>query len=239
MNSRITALVVVIVLVAGCTGSPGGRDLEGSVDVYVGNQGQPVEGFAHLNVTVSDVSFVPGDRANGDPNTPANGTETQRFDRTVNRTTVDLTTVQGDSAAFVDTVALPVREEYTTVVLTVTDVEATLASGERANVTLPGGTLNVSTGFGVEPDTETALLLDVSASEGDNGTYTLAPVDARTGLNLTTPAATGAGSSADATGTNGGQGQEQEQSQTAGTGTATAAEAANGTETTSTNTAES
>jgi hypothetical protein len=234
MDSRITALVAVIVLVAGCTGSPGGRDLHGSVDVYVGNQGQPVEGFAHLNVTVSDVSFVPSDRASGDPNTPANGTETERFDRTVNRTTVDLTTVQGDSAALVDTVALPVREGYTTVVLTVTDVEATLASGEQANVTLPGGTLNLSTEFGVEPGTETALLLDLTATEGENGTYTLAPVDAETGLNLTTPATTGAGSGADATGTNGGQGQEQGQSQTAGTATATAAEPTDGTDTNAT-----
>ena len=211
MNSRITALVVVIVLVAGCTGSPGGRDLEGNVGVYVGNQGQPVEGFAHLNVTVSDVSFVPGERADGEPNTPANGTEIQRFDRTVNRTTVDLTTVQGDSAAFVDTVTLPVREEYTTVVLTVTDVEATLASGERANVTLPGGTLNVSTGFGVEPGTETTLLLDVSATEGENGTYTLAPVDAETGVNLTTPGAGGV----EASETGGGQDQDQSEGSSA------------------------
>jgi len=231
MDSRITALVAVIVLVAGCTGSPGGRDLQGSVDVYVGNQGQPVEGFAHLNVTVSDVRFVPGERADGDPNTPANGTETERFDRTVNRTTVDLTTVQGDSAAFVDTARLPVREGYTTVVLAVTDVEATLTSGERANVTLPGGTLNVSTEFGVEPDTETALLLDLTATEGENGTYTLAPVDAETGLNLTTPTAIGAGPGADATGTNGGQGR-QGQGQTAST--ATAAEPTEGTDTNAT-----
>lgn len=232
MNSRITALVVVIVLVAGCTGSPGGRDLEGSVGVYIGNQGQPIEGFAHLNVTVSDVRFVPGERADGEPNTPANGTETERFDRTVNRTTVDLTTVRGDSAAFIDTVTLPVREEYTTVVLTVTDVEATLASGERANVTLPGGTLNVSTGFGVEPGTETTLLLDVSATEGENGTYTLAPVDAETGLNLTTPAAGGS----EAPEAGGGQDQDQSGGSSA-TPTATPATAAptTGTDTTAAN----
>jgi hypothetical protein len=205
MHSRITVLVVVCVLVAGCTGAPGGRDLEGTVDVHVGNHGQPVDGFEHLNVTVTAVSFVPADRASGDPNTPANGTTTERFDPRVNRTTVDLTAVQGDSAALVDTVSLPVREAYAAVVVRVTSVEATLASGERANVTTPGGTLNASAGFAVEPGSETTLLVDLTAveTEGANGTYRLAPVGTETGLNLTTPTAPtsatgGAGSGEDA-----------------------------------------
>jgi hypothetical protein len=191
MHSRITVLVVVCVLVAGCTGAPGGRDLEGTVDVYVGNHGQPVDGFEHLNVTVTAVSFVPADRASGDPNTPANGTTTERFDPRVNRTTVDLTAVQGDAAALVDTVSLPVREEYATVVVRVTGVEATLASGERANVTAPGRTVNASAGFAVEPGSETTLLVDLTVveAEGTSGTYRLASVGTETGLNLTRPTA--------------------------------------------------
>ncbi|WP_380676329.1 DUF4382 domain-containing protein [Salinigranum sp. GCM10025319] len=209
MHSRITVLVVVCVLVAGCTGSPGGRDLEGTVDVYVGNHGQPVDGFEHLNVTVTAVSFVPADRASGDPNTPANGTTTERFDPRVNRTTVDLTAVQGGAAALVDTVTLPVREEYATVVVRVTSIEATLASGERANVTAPGGTLNASAGFAVDPSSETTLLVDLTAveAEGTNGTYRLEPVGTETGLNLTTPTTATAGpeSGANAPGTAGDQ----------------------------------
>jgi hypothetical protein len=188
MHSRTAALAVVLalVLVAGCTGSPGGRDLSSDVDVYVGNQAGPVEEFERLTVTVSAVTFAPGKRASGDPNTPSNESTPERFERRVDRTTVDLTTVGGDSAAFVGTVRLPVRERYTTVVLSLSVEEATLASGEPVEVAVPNGTVDVRTAFPVETGANTTLLLDLAVTEGENGTYTLTSSGAATGVNLTT-----------------------------------------------------
>ncbi|WP_372909502.1 DUF4382 domain-containing protein [Salinigranum sp.] len=188
MHPRTTALAVVLalVLVAGCTGSPGGRDLSSDVDVYVGNQAGPVEGFERLTVTVSAVTFVPGERASGDPNTPSNESAPERFERRVDRTTVDLTTVGGDSAAFVDTIRLPVRERYTTVVLSLSVEEATLASGEPVEVVVPNGTVDVRTAFPVETGSNTTLLVDMAVTEGENSTYTLTSSGAATGVNLTT-----------------------------------------------------
>jgi hypothetical protein len=188
MHPRTTAVAVVLalVLVAGCTGSPGGRDLSSDVDVYVGNQAGPVEEFERLTVTVRAVTFVPGERASGDPNTPSNGSTPERFERRVDRTTVDLTTVGGDSAAFVDTVRLPVRERYTTVLLSLSIEEATLASGEPVEVAVPNGTVDVRTAFPVETGSNTTLLLDMAVTGGENGTYTLTSSGAATGVNLTT-----------------------------------------------------
>lgn len=144
-------------------------------------------------MTVSAVTFVPNERASGDPNTPSNESAPERFERRVNRTTVDLTTVDGDSAAFVDTVRLPVREQYTSVVLTLSVEDATLTSGDRAEVTVPGGTLNASAAFPVEPGSNATLLLDLGVTE-ENGTYTLTSSGVETGVTPTTSTAQGASS---------------------------------------------
>jgi hypothetical protein len=148
-------------------------------------------------VTVSAVTFVPGERASGGPNTASNESAPERFERRVNRTTVDLTTVGGDSAAFVDTVRLPVRDRYTTVVLSLSVEEATLASGDPVEVAVPDGTLDVRTAFPVEAGSNTTLLLDLAVTEGENGTYTLTSSGAATGLNPTTstPETPGGGAS--------------------------------------------
>ena len=128
-----------------------GRDLTGTVTVCVGNQGELAE-FSDLNVTIGgELTFVPADRESGETNTRVehtpteNGTatatevEVERHTRSVNRTTVDLTTVQQGTAVALGNVTLPVRERYRRVLLDVTVEGATLASGDGADVSAGNG----------------------------------------------------------------------------------------------------
>lgn len=161
-----------------------GRDLTGTVTVCVGNQGELAE-FSDLNVTIGgELTFVPADRESGETNTRVehtpteNGTatatevEVERHTRSVNRTTVDLTTVQQGTAVALGNVTLPVRERYRRVLLDVTVEGATLASGDGADVSAGNGTLEVPAGFAVDRNTARELRIDLSTTQ-ENGTYTL------------------------------------------------------------------
>lgn len=152
-------------------------------------------------MTSTASTFVPADRANGDANTPTNGTgtPTEQFEPSVNRTTVDLTTVNGDSATLGDTVSLPVRERYRQVAVFVTVTGTAMADGGNATVSVPNETLTLDTGFGVEPGSSTTFLLDMAVVEADSETSVLTAAGEPVERNLTTP--TTGGSGADTTGT--------------------------------------
>ena len=213
MYSRI----VVPVLVAGCAGAPGGRDLT----VCVGSQGQSITDFSDLNVTVgSELTFVPADRESGETNTrventpTGNGTatevEVERHARSVNRTTVDLTAVQQGSAVSLGNVTLPVRERYRRVHLDVTVEGATLVSGNGTEVSAGNGTLEVPIGFAVDQNTARELRIDLGTTQ-ENGTYAL------TADSSAQPVPTGESGPASLCGTapNGGDGSGAEASSTA------------------------
>jgi len=96
--------------------------------------------------------------------------------RDVDSRTVDLTRLQGDNATLVGTPELPAGE-YTKVFVEVERVDATLQNGESANVKLPSGRLQLTTGFVLKPNGTVEFVYDISVVRaGDSGKYILKPV---------------------------------------------------------------
>jgi len=102
--------------------------------------------------------------------------------REVNATTVDLTRLRGDNATLVEEFALPAGE-YNTVFLEVDGVDATLKTGESANVKLPSERLQLHTEFTVADGSETDFVYDISVHKaGNSGKYILKPVVSESGV---------------------------------------------------------
>lgn len=124
--------------------------------------------------------------ANG-TETAENGTETESggwITREVDGATVDLTRLQGDNATLVGSPELPVGK-YTTVVLTVSDVDATLTDGSSADVKLPSGKLRLNEGFTLGANDTVSFVYDVSVvNSGNSGKYVLKPVLDQSGADV-------------------------------------------------------
>jgi len=168
--SRTTATVLVVVLLAlaGCSsGVPGGGET-GTTNFYVSDQPSAIDDFAHLNVTLSQVTFV-----------SAEGNQTEK----PANATVDLTQLKGANSSLVDQYELE-SGNYTKVFLDVSEVDATLTSGESADVKLPSGKLQLTQNFTVESGSSIDFVYDINVVEKGNDGYNLLPVASESGTDV-------------------------------------------------------
>ncbi|MFB6084862.1 MAG: DUF4382 domain-containing protein [Halorientalis sp.] len=197
-TKALTALALAGMLVlAGCSGGVGGgtptatdgtptvdgtptagetssvvitRATQTGVNFYVSDQRNAIEEFAHLNVTISEIGFQ---RAAG------GWAEFAVDDRTV-----DLTRLQGANATRLTTVR-PENGTYTKVFAYVSDVNATLTTGEQVRVKLPSEKLQLNAEFTVGANESTNFVFDIAVHEaGNSGKYILSPVVSESGTDV-------------------------------------------------------
>jgi hypothetical protein len=177
MSRTATAVAVSLLLVtAGCSGfvdDAGGAEGSGTVAFYVSDQPNAIDDFEHLNVTISEVGFH-----------PANASENESWVvHDVDNRTVDLTRLQGDNASLLGNLSVP-ADEYDKVLVHVSGINATLDSGESANVKLPSEKLHISTTFTVEPNETVSFVYDITVQETGSGMYILKPQAGESGTDV-------------------------------------------------------
>ena len=172
-DRSVTAVALAaLVLLAGCGSAvPGaGGGGSGTVNVYVSDQQNAIGQFEHLNVTVSDVTFVRENESG----------EGERVTVDANSTTLDLTELQGANASQIGSAEVP-EGTYTQVVLNVTSVDGTLTDGTSADVKLPSERLRLNENVTVGDGEEVDFVFDVSVVERGNQGYILKPVASESG----------------------------------------------------------
>ncbi|MFB6269005.1 MAG: DUF4382 domain-containing protein [Halobacterium sp.] len=167
-RTAVTLAVTALLVTAGCSGlMPGAGDGEGgagTVAFYVSDQPGAIEDFDHLNVTITQVAFH-----------PANASENESWvTRDVDNRTVDLTRLQGDNASIVGNHTIPAGD-YDKVFIHVGAINATLTSGESADVKLPSEKLQLSSNFTVEANETLSFVYDVRVHRTGSGMYILRP----------------------------------------------------------------
>lgn len=177
MSRTATAVAVSLLLVtAGCSGfldDAGGAEGSGTVAFYVSDQPNAIDDFEHLNVTISEVAFH-----------PANASENASWmTRDVDNRTVDLTRLQGDNASLLGNLSVPAGD-YDKVFVHVSGIEATLDSGESANVKLPSEKLHISAPFTLESDETVPFVYDITVQETGSGKYILKPQAGESGTDV-------------------------------------------------------
>lgn len=100
----------------------------------------------------------------------------------VDSRTVDLTNLQGTNAIRLRTADVPARS-YKKVFVYVSDVNATLKSGERVDVKSPSNHLKVKKRFTVKQGESVPFVFDVTVFQHDGG-YVLKPVVSDSGTNV-------------------------------------------------------
>lgn len=165
-----TVLVVAMLVLAGCssgmTGASG--DETGTVNFYVSDQPSAIDDFDHLNVTLSQVTFVRAD-----------GNQTQR----AADATLDLTQLKGTNSSLVDEYGVA-SGDYTKVFLNVSEIDGTLTSGDSADVKLPSGKLQLNQNFTVESGSSINFVYDINVVKKGNGGYNLLPVASESGTDV-------------------------------------------------------
>lgn len=177
---------------------------DGTVSLYVSDERNAIGDFEHLNLTVGRVSFRRVDDGaedrTGTPaptvttefgETPEPGSETgagegdaEWVTREVDAATVDLAALQGENATLVSRFGLP-NGTYTEVRLGVTEVDATLESGESVRVKLPSNRLRLGERFVVGNGQERRFVFDATVFEaGTSGEYVLKPVASESGTGV-------------------------------------------------------
>ncbi|WP_424016547.1 DUF4382 domain-containing protein [Halorientalis pallida] len=140
------------------------------VNFYVSDQENAIADFEHLNVTISEIGFQ---RAEGGWSEHA-----------VDDRTVDLTRLQGANATRLTTVQ-PENGTYTKVFAYVSDVNATLTTGEQVRVKLPSEKLQLNSEFTVGANTSTDFVFDIAVHKaGNSGKYILRPVVSQSGTDV-------------------------------------------------------
>jgi hypothetical protein len=165
MSRTVATLAVAALLVtAGCTGFLGGDGDEGTVAMYVSDQPGAIEDFDHLNVTITAVAVH-----------PANATENESWvTRDVDNRTVDLTRLEGENASLVENLSVP-ADTYEMVFVRIDGIDATLTSGESADVKLPSKRLHLNSEFTVEANETVSFVYDIRVHETGSGQYVLRP----------------------------------------------------------------
>ncbi len=165
MSRTVATLAVAALLVtAGCTGFFGGDGGEGTVEMYVSDQPGAIEDFQHLNVTITEIAVH-----------PANATENESWvTRDVDNRTVDLTRLEGENASLVGNLSVP-SDTYETVFVRIDGIDATLTSGEAADVRLPSERLHLNSEFTVEANETVSFVYDIRVHETGSGRYVLRP----------------------------------------------------------------
>lgn len=98
--------------------------------------------------------------------------------------TVDLTKLKGKNATMLSQFDIPAGE-YDMAMVYVSDVNATLKTGEQVNVKLPSEKLQVKTPFTIGANESVDFVFDISVHEaGNSGKYILKPVVSESGANV-------------------------------------------------------
>ncbi|WP_299265391.1 DUF4382 domain-containing protein [Halorientalis sp.] len=143
---------------------------ESGVNFYVSDQENAIGDFDHLNVTIAEIGFQ---RAEGGWSEHA-----------VEKRTVDLTRLQGANATRLTTVQ-PENGTYTKVFADVSDVNATLTTGEQVRVKLPSEKLQLNSEFTVGANASTNFVFDIAVHKaGNSGKYILRPVVSQSGTDV-------------------------------------------------------
>lgn len=194
MTRRIygTILMAGLLVLAGCTGGmtggphpaptstagTAGNGSTGTIAFYISDEPNAIEDFLHLNVTVTKVGLHrTGITGNATPDTTGDG-DWVEYD--VNRT-VDLTTLTGANATKLDVLEAP-NGTYTKVFIYVSEIDATLTTGESVTVKLPSERLHINTEFTVGDGEEVEFVFDIAPHKaGKSGKYILKPVISQSG----------------------------------------------------------
>jgi len=193
-----TILVAALVVLAGCGGATGpGTDATGTtaadatsegttevatasddsgaggtVNLYVSDERNAIDAFAHVNVTVSKVGFQRG------------GENGSWVERDVGDATVDLTRLKGANATVLDRFDVP-NGTYTKVFVHVSEINGTLTDGERVNVKLPSEKLHVNQQFTVGNGEDVDFVFDITVVEaGKSGKFVVKPVVSESGTEV-------------------------------------------------------
>ncbi|AQL42320.1 hypothetical protein BV210_06165 [Halorientalis sp. IM1011] len=144
--------------------------VQSGVNFYVSDEENAIGDFEHLNVTISEIGFQQA--------------EGGWSEHTVDDRTVDLTQLQGANATRLTTVQPP-NGTYTKVFAHVSDVNATLTSGEQVRVKLPSEKLQLNSEFTVGANTSTDFVFDIAVHKaGKSGKYILRPVVSQSGTDV-------------------------------------------------------
>jgi hypothetical protein len=174
-----TALQVLLaafaVTLAGCSGgilATGAQAQTGSVDLYISDEPNAMDEFDHLTVTITEVGFQQG------------GENGSWEERSVDNATVDLSELRGANASLLDRYELE-NGTYTKTFVYVSDINATLTSGEQVDVKLPSEKLHVNQDVTVGNGSETDFVFDITVHEaGNSGKYILKPVVSESGTDV-------------------------------------------------------
>lgn len=191
MSLKIVPAIAVtaLVLVAGCTGGISGTAGEtttgtdspstsptpnaGSVQFYISDEENAISDFRHLNVTISRIGIERASEEDGG-----------WVDHEVDNRTVDLTRLQGANATLIESFDVP-NGTYTKVFVHVSDVNATLTTGEQVRVKLPSEKLQIQKEFTVDNGSQVDFVFDISVHKaGNSGKYVLKPVVAESGTDV-------------------------------------------------------
>jgi hypothetical protein len=105
-------------------------------------------------------------------------------ERSVDNATVDLSELRGANASLLDRYELE-NGTYTKTFVYVSDINATLTTGEQVDVKLPSEKLHVNQNVTVGNGTETDFVFDIAVHKaGNSGMYILKPVVSESGTDV-------------------------------------------------------
>jgi len=154
---------------AGCSTALDPGSGTGTVNFYVSDQPGALEDFDHLNVTITEVTFV---RADGNRTT-------KEADATV-----DLTQLDGANSSLVEQYELE-SGDYEKVFLSVGGIDGTLTNGDSAEVKLPSDRLQLNQNFTVGDGEDIDFVYDIMVTKaGGSGKYVIRPVASESGTDV-------------------------------------------------------
>ena len=154
---------------AGCSTALDPGSGTGTVNFYVSDQPGALEDFDHLNVTITEVTFV---RADGNRTT-------KEADATV-----DLTRLDGANSSLVGQYELE-SGDYEKVFLSVGGIDGTLTNGDSAKVKLPSDRLQLTQNFTVGDGEDVDFVYDIMVTKaGGSGKYVIRPVASESGTDV-------------------------------------------------------
>ncbi|MFB6118866.1 DUF4382 domain-containing protein [Halosegnis sp.] len=170
MRQTVAAVLLAgLLALAGCSTGVDPASGTGTVNFYVSDQPGALEDFEHLNVTVTEVTFV---RADGNQTTKqANAT-------------FDLTKLEGANASLVEQYELE-SGDYERVFLSVGEIDGQLESGGSAEVKLPSERLQLNQNFTVGDGGDIDFVYDIMVTKaGGSGMYVIRPVASESGTDV-------------------------------------------------------
>ncbi len=194
-SSVISTVSSAVDNVVNSIGSNDQKVEDGTFQLLVSDAPADIEDFEHLNVTLSKarVFRVGGyNYGHGYGYGLGYGTEDGQgkwFEKDLNDTVVDLTTLIGDDAQHIENLTLP-QGKYTKVELYVGSVDATLnnidnskkGANTNVDVKVPSDKLMITKNFFIEPNEETMFVFDINVvKRGNSGKYNLQPVISESG----------------------------------------------------------